>query len=355
MSPALDYPQLLQRHNPVLVIYPHDPKRLRPGARRLLGAQRWGDYHPCSAEFFLDRVVQRDGPKPYLSGLRDLFRQDNTPTGCGVIEGKVRDELASGTIAETRNWELDLARIPSQSEKRAWARYAELLTEPRRRYECVVYARGCEGPAGTALQYWYLYVYNDFWNNHEADWEMVTVHLNPSGSAERVAVSCHHGGYRLPWPDAPRDGERPIVRVARGSHGGYFRYRIGGFDPIDLVRSVHLPGALSFLEPVLKAIPPLPGLRDHAPADPHWPDDAQAPDANRGVRIVPELRILPPQAPPPNSADWPRFWWLNYEGRWGSWHSRISGTVGVTSPWHPERQEDTRWTDPVRWIDEHTQ
>lgn len=354
MSPALDFPQLLRRHNPVLVLYPHDTSRLRPGARRLLGSQRWGDYHPCSAEFFLDRVLQRDRPKPYLSGLLSLFRQDNSPTGSDKIETLLRDKLAAGTIDETRLWELDLARIPSQSERRAWARYADLLSEPRRRYECVVYARWCQGASGLALQYWYFYVYNDFWNNHEADWEMATIHLNPSGIPERMAVACHHGGHRLPWPDVPKHGDQPIMRVARGSHGGYFGYRPHGYDPIALARSLHLPSGLRFLAPVLRAIPPLAGLRDHPPADPAWPDDATAPDAHRGVRIVPDLRIIPQSPPDPDSPEWPAWWWLHYEGRWGSWHSRLSGTIGVASPWGPAKQT-ARWTDPVRWIEEHAQ
>jgi hypothetical protein len=337
-----------------LVLYPHDPHRLRPGARRLLVSQRWADYQPCNAEFFLDRVVQRDRPKPYLSGLGDLFRQDNTPTGCDAIENCVREKVTKGTITDTRLWELDLARIPSQSEKRAWARYADMFTEPRRPYRCVVYARWCDGAAGLALQYWYLYVYNDFWNNHEADWEMATIELRADGTPERMAVASHHGGYRLPWPDVPKQGDQPIMRVARGSHGGYFGYRQDGFDPIALVRSLHLPTPLGFLEPVLKAIPPLPGLRDHPPADPGWPDDAHASDSHRGVRIVPDLRIMPQRAPAPDSSDWPAWWWLNYEGKWGSWHSRLSGTIGVDSPWGPATQT-TRWTDPVRWIEDHTQ
>lgn len=353
MSPALDYPQLLQRHNPVLVIYPHDTNRLRPGARRLLAVQRWGDYHPCCAEFFLDRVVQRDRPKPYLSGLRSLFRQDNTPTGITAIEAKVRDTLAAGAITDTRLWELDLARIPSQSERRAWARYADALTEPRRRYECVVYARWCEGESGIALQYWYLYVYNDFWNNHEADWEMATVQLAPDGTPQRVAVSCHHGGYRLPWADVPRQGNQPIVRVARGSHGGYFGHRSKGHDPIALARTLHVPGALSFLGPLLRAIPPLPGLRDHPPADPHWPPDADAPASHEGVRIMPDVRIVPQAPPQPDSPEWPAWWWLNYQGKWGSWHSRLSGTIGVDCPWGPAKQT-ARWSDPIRWMEEHT-
>jgi len=354
MTPAPDYRELLRRHNPVLVIYPHDTNRLRPGARRLLGTQRWGDYHPCSAPFFLDRVLQRDRPKPYLSGLLDLFRQDKRPAGYDTIAAKVRDRLGAGAITDTRLWELDLARIPSQSERRAWARYADLVTEPRRPYECVAYARYCAGASGTALQYWYLYVYNDFWNNHEADWEMATIELDAGGTPRRMAISCHHGGYRLPWPNVPKHGDQPVIRVARGSHGGYFGYRRDGFDPVSLARTLHLPSALRFLGPLLRAVPPLPGLRDHPPADPGRPDDATAPDSHRGVRIVPELHFFPQGPPRPDAPEWPDWWWLHYEGKWGSWHSRISGTMGVDSPWGPAKQT-ARWNDPVRWIDERTQ
>ena len=50
---------------------------------------------------------------------------------------------------------------------RAWQAYREIL-EAADGSEAVVYARFVDGPP-TILQYWYLYIYNDFDNNHEGD------------------------------------------------------------------------------------------------------------------------------------------------------------------------------------------
>ena len=72
----MDGQALLEKHNPVLVLFPQEPKeypqRKRPGAWRP-GKLGWGDYHPCSVEFFLHRVKQRDEPKPWTFTIRSLI------------------------------------------------------------------------------------------------------------------------------------------------------------------------------------------------------------------------------------------------------------------------------------------
>lgn len=151
----------------------------------------------------------------------------------------------------------------------------------------------------------------------------------------------------MAWRDAPKSGERPVVHVGRGSHTGYFSYRRDGYDPIDIVRHIHLPALLRFLEPLVQRIPPLPFGRDFPPADPQDPFESDAPSDHRGERVEPALRIMPGR-PAPGSPDWPAWWWLNYQGKWGSWHSRIAGTIGVDSPWAPVGNTK-RWDDPVRW------
>ena len=337
----------------MLLLYPQEPDRtIRPGARRLPGSKGWGDYHPCNAEFFLARVHQRDEPEPWsIAGLLRLLRgRTLARTDYARLQGKLRDAVVAGRAAETQRWELDVADVPSQDEGRAWKAYDGMLKERvDQPYECVAYARWKDGVRGIALQYWYLYVYNDFWNNHEADWEMVTIVLTPDGSPQRIRLSSHHGGHGLPWSEAPRDGERPVVRVARGSHAGYFVYRKDGHDLTDLVRRTRLPGALRFLERLLKMLPPL-GVRDHPPAD---ASDAGALEHHRGVRVEPELRFVPQQPPDPATPEWADWWWLHYQGKWGSWHSRIAGTIGVDSPWGPVGQTG-RWEDPAAWAGEES-
>ena len=71
----------------------------------------------------------------------------------------------------------------------------------------------------TAIEYWFLYLYNDFADKHEADWEGVTVFVkdeSPIGSA----YSQHQGRSWTPWPGKASD-DHPAVYVAAGSHANY--------------------------------------------------------------------------------------------------------------------------------------
>jgi len=71
----------------------------------------------------------------------------------------------------------------------------------------------------TAIEYWFLYLYNDFADKHEADWEGVTVFVkdeSPIGSA----YSQHQGRSWTPWPATATD-DHPAVYVAAGSHANY--------------------------------------------------------------------------------------------------------------------------------------
>lgn len=73
------------------------------------------------------------------------------------------------------------------------------------------------------IQYWLFYWYNDAFNKHEGDWEMVQVELSPAGEPEWLILSQHHGGTRRPWSAARiEDGTHPAVYVALGSHANYF-------------------------------------------------------------------------------------------------------------------------------------
>jgi hypothetical protein len=67
----------------------------------------------------------------------------------------------------------------------------------------------------TAIEYWFLYLYNDFADKHEADWEGVTVFVK-DGTPIGSAYSQHQG---RTWNPAPDD--HPVVYVAAGSHANY--------------------------------------------------------------------------------------------------------------------------------------
>jgi len=79
-----------------------------------------------------------------------------------------------------------------------------------------------EVPDTVTIQYWALYYYNDWFNKHEGDWEMVQVILT-GGEPQWVVLSQHHGGTRRPWASARvEEATHPAAYVALGSHANYF-------------------------------------------------------------------------------------------------------------------------------------
>lgn len=343
---------LLKKHSPVLVIFPQAPAdwsfRNRPGSWRP-GKRGWGDYHPCPAEFFLHRVEQRDSPKPWSFSPRSLFGS-LIPRFWrkGVATGleKLRENAASVAPQETEGWELDVAAIPSQDESRAWQQYHEYLSETQHPYGPAVYGRYVEDDSGPSLQYWYLCLYNDFRNNHEGDWEMVTIELSGDGSPLRAGYSIHDGGSVRNWADVAKDepgGSHPLLYVARGSHAGYFSYNPRGHQVIKLHHSSNPPALLGWAAWALQRLPVGRRWRDFPPADP-VASEASEP-GHLGVRLQPELKLMPKTEPTADS-EW---WWMRLRCNWGSMHTRIRGTIGVIGPWAGD-EEDLRWRKPIFWM-----
>lgn len=75
----------------------------------------------------------------------------------------------------------------------------------------------------TIIQYWLFYFYNDWFNKHEGDWELVQIILAEEQNPEWVILSQHHGGTRREWRDTKvEEDTHPAVYVALGSHANYF-------------------------------------------------------------------------------------------------------------------------------------
>jgi hypothetical protein len=94
-------------------------------------------------------------------------------------------------------------------------------------HEPMTYAHIVTSGSQLALQYWFYYVFNNFNNTHESDWEMMQI-IFEVGTVEEalqsepveVAVAQHGGGETAHWTSSKfqRDGDRPIVFSAAGSH-----------------------------------------------------------------------------------------------------------------------------------------
>ena len=165
----------------------------------------------------------------------------------------------------------------------------------------VVYYRISESQGYTAIQYWFFYAFNDGpLNEHEGDWETITVLINIQGIPEWAAYSQHEGGTRLAWVDVERADTHPIVYTARGSHANYFKSYEGRFG----LQSDEVGGG--------------------------------------GITITPEqisLRPLESQA------------WLSFGGQWGEAVGAASKVTGSSGPFGPSvGGHESSWNDPVGWV-----
>ncbi len=164
-------------------------------------------------------------------------------------------------------------------------------------------------PGELVVQYWFFYLYNDWNDRHEGDWEMIQVHFKADDAAEarlvgpyQVAFAQHEGAELSDWTGDVLevvDETRPVVYVAAGSHASYFR----------AARWFGKSAASGF------------GC-----------DDTRGPHED----VTAEVELL-------DDAQLPR--WARYEGRWGE--QRPSFNNGPTGP-ISKRQ----WTEPVSWADE---
>jgi hypothetical protein len=90
------------------------------------------------------------------------------------------------------------------------------------------------------LQYWLWYPWNGYsptvpegelWQVHEGDWEAVSVVLDRGGKPLVAGYSQHSEGRRRDWAKVAKQGLRPLVYVARGSHANYFSAGRHRLDP----------------------------------------------------------------------------------------------------------------------------
>jgi hypothetical protein len=114
------------------------------------------------------------------------------------------------------------------ASKRYRSDYSRLCQErPQLRHK--IYGRAERGSDERLwLQYWFFYVYNDYqlaarFGLHEGDWEMISLRIDEEAEQPDLAVYAQHAyAEQRPWDEVLKDGERPLVYVARGSHGSYF-------------------------------------------------------------------------------------------------------------------------------------
>jgi hypothetical protein len=159
-----------------------------------------------------------------------------------------------------------------------------------------MYGRVAEATDRVWLQYWFFYFYNDYHlagdlGLHEGDWEMVQFRLD--GDKPDLAVYAQHRQAQAEaWEDIKRQGDTPLVYVARGSHASYFK----------------------------------PGYHETEA----WYDIADG----RGRTVRPQLHVVSPNPPG----------WLQWRGIWGGTRARIRD-LEQPSPDAPCRHK--QWEHPA--------
>ena len=189
-----------------------------------------GDYRPADVRIVLGTESQPAEAALYRSrpgGGRELV--DPAPTLAQLCRSAAADDQA--------DYHLDLqVGEPRQAALGALdqAEYRDRYTTIRERFPATVYARVSATGGATILQYWFFYYFNDWANNHEGDWEQLTL-LFAGDTPQRVwddqdaplaaGYSQHRAGTRRAWDAVERwsGTERPMVYVGRGSHANFFR------------------------------------------------------------------------------------------------------------------------------------
>jgi hypothetical protein len=176
--------------------------------------------------------------------------------------------------------------------------YAHVATDP-------------EHPGNLSLQYWLFYVFNDWNNLHEGDWEMIQLVFDASTAEEalgtkpvEVGYSQHEGAERADWGDDKLElvgSTHPVVHPADGSHANFYG------------EALYLGSSAS--EGV--------GC-----------DDTRAPnfDVRPAVQTIPSAQ----------SEAVREFPWIEFPGRWGE--QRPAFFNGPTGP-----NVKDQWTHPIEW------
>jgi hypothetical protein len=168
-----------------------------------------------------------------------------------------------------------------------------------------------EYPGQIALQYWMFYVFNDWNNLHEGDWEMIQLNFDAPTAAQAlqrmpvdVGYSQHEGAERATWGDSKlqtEGGTHPVVYPAAGSHAGFY----------DQALYLGASGAEGV------------GCDDTRNAD---------------IVIHPAVQTIPSNPVAAVSA----FPWINFQGRWGEQQPAFFN--GPTGP-----NLKPQWTHPIAW------
>ena len=317
MAPPVDVAELIEDYTPRLVLYPE----IQPNSEREVDSKYPDespllyDYHPRDIRLVLESC---------------LLEEDNAPQNGLTTWKEMLDKMERGNY----QGKLDLLPGVRPNEKsKFWNAYAG-IDKDRPDFERVCYARVVHGEGRNrdrmVAQYWYAYFYNDFWNTHEMDFEVVMIIFKVSDNDIQPTVcaySAHMGGHWLPWSEVEKEDAttHPMVYVANGSHANYFY----GARKFSTARPAFRMAA--------KLLKPNRRLLDYTISK------------EGGESHLVKAHVIPE---PGQDGLWADDWrWLNHEHRWGSVGRFFDFQFADAAPNGPPKTGD-KWHDPLLWIDE---
>lgn len=123
-----------------------------------------------------------------------------------------------------------------------------------------------DDPDHIVVQYWFFYYFNPGHdidiiavNQHQGDWENMQVVLDANEQPLYVVMAQHGEGTRRLWEYVDREGDRPKVYVAKGTHASYFTpypYRLFGNEEIGINDK---PGRQALFDPAHHTLAELSG------------------------------------------------------------------------------------------------
>jgi hypothetical protein len=177
-------------------------------------SRRGEEFEPIAISQYLSVSVLRRGP-PAVGSFNPIV--DGEPAFFTLPE-----ETTSACASRTCDYLLDVV-CPDGCEPAQRGPYVNVQRQLTLFYgfRPTVYwslTRGSRDSA--AIQYWFLYLYNDWANRHEADWEHIVL-LFKEGVVQYALYAKHNGVKDYCWSRVERVQTHPVVYVARGSHASY--------------------------------------------------------------------------------------------------------------------------------------
>jgi hypothetical protein len=111
---------------------------------------------------------------------------------------------------------------PPKHSERAYAALQRHLVRTGVRPTVYAHVSHYDDTGEYAIQYWFLYLFNFRLNEHESDWEQITLRLDEDKNPVDAFYSQHNGGVVRPWSAVEKEGDHPVDYPALGSHANYF-------------------------------------------------------------------------------------------------------------------------------------